>query len=304
MTPVVEAQASAKRAPALRGTSSFAHTKSASRRRLPQAHRRGETFRPSLAGFPLVSCGVLEGGERLADTFKAVPGWKRVLDVLCILISLPVTLPVMAAVAMWIRLASRGPALFRQERIGRGGRKFVIYKFRSMKMHADTRRHARHFRNLVRSNSPMVKLDLMCDTRLIYGGCLLRAAGLDELPQLINILRGEMSLVGPRPCLPEEFRFFSLKQRERFDALPGLTGIWQVNGKGASTFTEMNEMDARYVRESSPMVDVGIMLRTPIALMRQMHQALVHQITACTESPHSDDSGIRPVSGMNTQRFG
>jgi lipopolysaccharide/colanic/teichoic acid biosynthesis glycosyltransferase len=251
----------------------------------------------------MVSCGVLEGGERHADTFKAVPVWKRTLDLLCILFSLPVTLPVMAAVALWIRLVSRGPALFRQERIGRGGRKFVIYKFRSMKVHADTRRHERHFRNLVRSNSPMVKLDLMCDSRLIPGGCLLRAAGLDELPQLINILRGEMSLVGPRPCLTEEFRFFSLKQRERFDALPGLTGIWQVNGKGASTFTEMNEMDALYVRQSSPVVDLSIMMRTPFALLRQMNQAYLQNLGATNGPSSGDDPRRRTVPSLDPQRL-
>jgi lipopolysaccharide/colanic/teichoic acid biosynthesis glycosyltransferase len=252
----------------------------------------------------MVSCGVLEGGERHADSFKPVASWKRILDILCILISLPVTVPVMASVALWIRMASRGPALFRQERIGRGGRKFVIYKFRSMKMHADTRRHESHFRNLVRSNSPMVKLDLMCDSRLIPGGCLLRAAGLDELPQLINILRGEMSLVGPRPCLPEEFRFFSPKQRERFDALPGLTGIWQVNGKGISTFTEMNEMDVLYVRQSSPMVDFGIIMRTPFALLRQMHQAFQQHFAATTDMSVPETTGSSPVVGYSTRRLG
>ena len=216
-----------------------------------------------------------ESGSRTPDQLNAqpVPAWKRGLDIVCVLISLPITLPLIAAVALWIKFASRGPTLFRQERIGRNGKRFIIYKFRSMKVNAPTRRHVSHFGNLVRSNCPMVKLDLLCDSRLITGGCLLRAAGLDELPQLLNVLRGEMSLVGPRPCLPEEYRFFTARQRERFEALPGLTGIWQVNGKNSMTFSEMNAMDALYVRRSSVLLDLSIMLRTPVALFRQMAQA-------------------------------
>jgi lipopolysaccharide/colanic/teichoic acid biosynthesis glycosyltransferase len=168
---------------------------------------------------------------------------------------------------------SRGPAIFRQERIGRNGRRFTLYKFRSMHLNADTSRHSRHFNHLVQSGGPMVKLDLLSDSRLIPLGCLLRAAGLDELPQLFNVLRGDMSLVGPRPCLPEEYRFFSRSQRVRFQALPGLTGIWQSEGKGVSTFSEMNEMDARYVKSASPLLDLAIICRTPLALLRQMRLA-------------------------------
>ena len=235
-----------------------------------------------------------------------VPVWKRVLDLFCILISLPVTLPVMAAVALWIKSASRGPALFRQERIGLNGKRFVLYKFRSMKLHADTSRHESHFRQLVRSDSPMVKLDLMCDSRLLPGGCFLRAAGLDELPQLLNILRGEMSLVGPRPCLSEEFRFFSPKQRERFQALPGLTGIWQVCGKGQSTFREMNALDALYVRRASPALDLSIMMRTPFALLRQMYAAFLqhHGSGAAAAQSQFDESEGTSAPGYSTQRLG
>ena len=199
--------------------------------------------------------------------------WKRSSDLCFILLSLPFILPVMAMVALWIKLVSRGPAIFRQERIGRNGRRFMLYKFRSMHLNADTSRHTRHYKNLVKSGSPMVKLDLLCDSRLIPMGCLLRAAGLDELPQLFNVLRGDMSLVGPRPCLPEEYSFFSHSQRVRFQALPGLTGIWQSQGKGVSTFDEMNEMDARYVRTASPLLDLAIIIRTPVALLRQMRLA-------------------------------
>ena len=225
-----------------------------------------------------------ETAERPFASSRPIPTWKRTLDLVCIVISMPLTLPLMAAVAVWIKLFSRGPALFCQERVGRNGKHFTLYKFRSMHMNADTRRHQNHFRHLVRSDSPMVKLDLLCDSRLIPGGCLLRAAGLDELPQLFNVLRGEMSLVGPRPCLPEEFRFFTARQRERFEALPGLTGIWQVVGKGVSTFSEMNAMDALYVRRSSISLDLGIMLRTPVALLHQMGEAFKHRKAAAVNS--------------------
>lgn len=200
-------------------------------------------------------------------------GWKRILDVTCVMTALPVILPLMLLIVLWVRLVSKGPALFRQERIGQDGKRFVIYKFRSMKMNSSTSRHEKYLRHLVASNSPMIKLDLLCDSRLIPGGCFLRVAGLDELPQLFNVLRGEMSLVGPRPCLPSEFAYFSNKQRERFQALPGLTGNWQVNGKNQSTFNEMNLLDIDYVRNASPILDLKIMLNTPGALLLQMSHA-------------------------------
>jgi lipopolysaccharide/colanic/teichoic acid biosynthesis glycosyltransferase len=226
------------------------------------------------------------------------------LDVFCILATLPLTLPLIVAVAAWIKLVSRGPALFKQERIGRNGHRFVLYKFRSMQVDADTGRHFRHFRNLVRSDSPMVKLDLLCDPRLIPGGCFLRSAGLDELPQLFNILRGEMSLVGPRPCLPEELRFFTPAQRVRFEVLPGLTGIWQVLGKGVSTFNQMNSMDASYVRLSSLGLDLHLMIRTPVALVRQMREALRRRSQrSAGESGLRSSDGVA-LTGYSTQRLG
>ncbi len=144
---------------------------------------------------------------------------------------------------------------------------------------ARTLTHEIHVSRLVESDSPMIKLDLLGDSRLIPGGCFLRTAGLDELPQLLNVLRGQMSLVGPRPCVPEEFEYFSAAQRKRFEVLPGLTGLWQVNGKNCTTFREMNLMDVDYSRKSSPVLDLWIMLRTPMALLRQMYQ--------CVSNPRS-----------------
>lgn len=230
--------------------------------------------------------------------------WKRSLDVILVLLTLPITLPIMLAVATWIRLVSRGPAVFRQERVGYNGRHFTLYKFRSMQVNADTARHSLHFSQMVESGSPMVKLDLLDDIRLIPMGCLLRAAGLDELPQLFNVLRGDMSLVGPRPCLPEEFRYFTESQRVRFQVLPGLTGVWQVEGKNVSTFDEMNEMDAHYVRHASALFDLSIMLHTPLALMRHMRLACKkHRAAAAAAKLARGQYEIKPVDGYATQRL-
>jgi exopolysaccharide production protein ExoY len=230
--------------------------------------------------------------------------WKRSIDLICILLSLPFVLPLMAVVAFWIKLVSRGPAIFRQERIGRNGRRFTLYKFRSMYVNADTSRHSRHFGQLVKTGGPMVKLDLLRDSRLIPMGCLLRAAGLDELPQLFNVIRGDMSLVGPRPCLPEEYRYFSRSQRVRFEALPGLTGIWQSEGKGFSTFTEMTDMDVRYVRTASPLLDLSIMCRTPLALLRQTRLAWQsRRANAAAGKMSFDRFGANPLGGYGSQRL-
>jgi len=219
-----------------------------------------------------------------------VPVWKRRLDVVCIVMSLPLVLPLMALIAVWIKLVSSGPAFLCQERIGRNGKPFVLYKFRSMQANADTVRHAAYVRSLVEADRPMVKLDRVCDPRLIAGGCLLRAAGLDELPQLFNVLRGEMSVVGPRPCLPGEYAFFSPKERERFAALPGLTGHWQVNGKERATFREMNAMDIHYLHNASLKLDLQIMMRTPATLLCQMMQAFQQRPGG---QPEPVDAGIR-----------
>jgi lipopolysaccharide/colanic/teichoic acid biosynthesis glycosyltransferase len=243
------------------------------------------------------------GESAWSDVSHSTPvcAWKRSVDISCILFSLPFILPLMAVVALWIKLVSRGPAIFRQERIGRNGQRFTLYKFRSMQVNADTSRHSRHFNQLVRSDSPMVKLDLLSDSRLIPMGCLLRAAGLDELPQFFNVLRGDMSLVGPRPCLPEELRFFSLSQRVRFQALPGLTGIWQSEGKGVSTFAEMNDMDARYVRTASLPLDLAIMCRTPLALLRQTRLACKTRRRSAEKA--SAHHGAKPLGDYSAQRL-
>jgi exopolysaccharide production protein ExoY len=150
----------------------------------------------------------------------------------------------------------------------------MIFKFRTMKVNVETQSHERYLELLINDNKPMTKLDA-ADPRIISGGRILRATGLDELPQLFNVLRGEMSLVGPRPCTPHEFQCYQSWQRERVNAAPGLTGYWQVNGKNKTTFTQMIEMDIRYSRTMSPWLDLTIMLKTIPAIVAQVLESRI-----------------------------
>ena len=215
----------------------------------------------------LSSCSPFKPHE--AD--HAIPAWKRAIDLLGCVAALPLLLFCTLGMTIVTMLLSPGPVLFRQERVGLKGRRFRIYKFRSMHLHADTAGHQHYFKELVGTNAPMVKLDARGDSRLLPGAWLLRAAGLDELPQVLNVLRGEMSLVGPRPCLPTEAELYQPWQRERFDTLPGLTGLWQVSGKNRTTFEEMVHLDIRYARTKSFWLDVRIVALTVPALLGQLH---------------------------------
>ena len=201
-----------------------------------------------------------------------VPLWKRILDIIVIICSLPVVFPVSVGIALLIRCVSKGPVLFRQERVGLNGRPFMCFKFRTMRVDADTSVHEGHLEKLISSGQPMVKMDSH-DPRIIPFGSLLRASGLDEIPQLLNVVRGEMSWVGPRPCLPFEAKKYLPWHRERFDALPGLTGLWQVNGKNKTTFDEMICMDIAYARGCNPWLDLKIMIKTVPALLAQMRDS-------------------------------
>ncbi|HXF52640.1 MAG TPA: sugar transferase [Hyphomicrobiaceae bacterium] len=198
-----------------------------------------------------------------------VPFWKRALDISCLLLMTPLLLPLLAFIAITIKAGSKGPLLFRQERVGLHGRRFTLLKFRTMVEGCDTTVHEAHVANLMATDRPMVKLDAKGDERLIPFARPLRASGLDELPQLINVLRGEMSLVGPRPCLPNEYERLLPWQRERVRTLPGLTGLWQVSGKNRTTFSEMIDLDIRYVREKSLWLDLKILLKTVPAVMAE-----------------------------------
>ena len=199
-----------------------------------------------------------------------VPSWKRILDCTLIILSMPLWLPLGILIAAWVKLVSPGPALFRQERIGHMGARFLCLKFRTMKVNADTAVHREHLNDLMTSNRPMKKLDSTGDSRLIPGGLWLRSLGIDELPQLINVLRGEMSLVGPRPSTAYEYELFQPRHRRRCETLPGLTGMWQVNGKNRTTFEKMMEFDVTYVETKTLFLDVKILISTPFAILRQV----------------------------------
>lgn len=199
----------------------------------------------------------------------ALPKWKRLLDLLLVAVLFPFWLPAMTLIALWVAVTSPGPIFYRQPRIGFKARRFMLMKFRTMKVNAETHVHEAYLEHLIVSDRPMIKLDAT-DPRLILGGKFLRAIGLDELPQIFNVLRGEMSWVGPRPCTVGEFERYAPEQRARVNALPGLTGLWQVNGKNQTTFREMIEMDIFYSRNISFSLDVKIILRTLPAILGQL----------------------------------
>ncbi|MGH7941990.1 MAG: sugar transferase [Limisphaerales bacterium] len=202
-----------------------------------------------------------------------VPLWKRTLDLMAIFLILPLAVPLAILIGVIISLVSPGPILFRQERVGLRARRFMCLKFRTMFVDAETSCHQGHLKNLMESNAPMLKLDVRGDCRIIPFGILLRSSGLDELPQLINVLMGDMSLVGPRPCLPYESEQYQPWQMERFNTLPGLTGLWQVSGKNKTTFNEMMELDIKYSREKSFWKDMVIIVKTPLVIIGQMFES-------------------------------
>lgn len=199
-----------------------------------------------------------------------LPAWKRVIDLGCCLVALPPFLVVAFALRVLLWFTSPGPLFFRQDRIGYKGRTFRLYKFRTMHLNADTAVHHAHVTALLRANVPMHKMDAAGDRRLVPFGWLIRATGIDELPQILNVLRGDMSIVGPRPCIPYEYEQYTDYHRRRLDACPGLTGLWQVSGKNRTTFEEMVALDIDYARRKSPGLDLAIIARTVPALCTQV----------------------------------
>ncbi len=203
----------------------------------------------------------------VAPAFRPTPFWKRSLDVVGSCLLLAVLSPVLVGVGLLIRCVSRGPVFFVQSRVGASGRRFRMWKYRTMAAETDPAEHARYVASLAGDpGAVLTKLD--APAGLIPCGALLRTCALDELPQLFNVLRGEMSLVGPRPDVLEagEYRPW---QRRRFDVVPGISGLWQVSGKNELTFDEMLELDVQYVEQRSLWLDLSILLRTvPVVLCR------------------------------------
>ncbi len=234
-------------------------------------------------------------GEDWGDGYD-VPTWKRALDITCIVLALPVLVPVFLLLGVGIKCVSPGPVLFLSERVGYRGRRFICFKFRTMKVNADCDAHKRHLADLMRSDAPMEKMDAKGDPRLIPLGKLIRATGLDELPQLLNVLGGEMSLVGPRPCLPYEYERYLPSQKQRFRSLPGLTGLWQVSGKNKTTFSEMIALDIQYAEKKSLWLDLKIMGKTFPALLAQVREARVRRKGA--ESPAAPVAAPRRMTAL------
>jgi len=170
-----------------------------------------------------------------------------------------------------------------------------------MEAGADTEVHEKHVLRLMREGKPLTKLDLQGDSRLIPGGFLMRALGLDELPQLFNVLSGEMSLIGPRPCTPSELSQYSSVQRERFLARPGLTGYWQVNGKNRTTFAEMVALDIDYRRHRSAILDLAIFIQTGPALFMQLAEAKAG-LTARPVETGNSDGNLEPRGSDSSSR--
>ncbi len=220
-----------------------------------------------------------DGREGAFDDFAArylsvrMPIWKRALDVVGALAGLILLSPVMLATVGLIKLVSPGPVFFKQDRVGYLGRVFSCLRFRTMHVNNDVSGHQRYLSTLINSDDPMTKLDGGKDRRIIPFGRLLRVTAIDELPQLFNVLLGEMSLVGPRPCIPYEYEEYHLWHRNRVDAVPGLTGLWQVNGKNRTTFKQMMRLDIRYAREMSLWLDISILVRTVPAILMQVRDS-------------------------------
>ena len=195
--------------------------------------------------------------------------WKRGLDLSLVALSAPFWMPLFGIFSIWIKSVSKGPVFFRQNRIGYRQKPFEIFKFRTMHTGADTSGHQKYVANLIEGGAEMKKLDGN-DPRLIPGAKLIRSTGLDELPQIFNVIRGEMSLVGPRPCTPEELAVYPENCKKRLNGLPGMTGSWQVNGKNLTTFKRMIALDILYLKKSSLFLDLGIILYTLPAMLEQM----------------------------------
>lgn len=183
---------------------------------------------------------------------------KRVTDIVCSIIGLVVLSPILIITAIAIKIDSKGPVFFKQDRVGKDEQLFSMYKFRSMVVNAEELK-----KNLEDENEmsgPMFKIKK--DPRITKVGRFIRKTSIDELPQLFNVLKGDMSLVGPRPSLPKEVAAFEPWMKERLTVLPGLTCIWQVSGRNNIPFKQWMELDIKYVRERSYLLDLKLIFKT------------------------------------------
>ena len=198
---------------------------------------------------------------------------RRTLDIGVAAVVLLLMAPVIAVVALTVRLSSPGPVFFRQRRLGRSMRPFTVLKFRTMRADADSALHRDYVRSLIGTDAPENPPDnlykLVVDPRVTKVGRFLRSWSLDEVPQLWNVLRGEMSLVGPRPVIEYEVEQYPDWYLRRFAVKPGLTGLWQVSGRNERTYEEMVRFDVEYAERRSLWMDLRILARTAIVVMRR-----------------------------------
>ncbi|MFH2065014.1 MAG: sugar transferase [Pseudomonadota bacterium] len=205
---------------------------------------------------------------------REMPIWKRVMDILFATMGMLLLFPFLLLVAIFIKVVSPGPVLFMQERVGYGGKIFTMFKLRTMAHNTDITIHKEFMAKLINEDenisepaSTKVKTKIENDSRVIPFGNILRSSGIDELPQLINVLLGDMSLVGPRPPIPYEVDQYKNWFSRRFDIVPGLTGLWQVSGKNRLTFHEMIRLDIQYIQSLSFWLDLKILFLTPVAII-------------------------------------
>ena len=189
---------------------------------------------------------------------------KRALDIVGSSLGLVLLSPLFLVIAVAVKASGPGPVIFRQTRVGRYGRHFDFYKFRSMRTDAEARRQALETSN---ESADGVIFKMKNDPRVTRVGRFLRRASLDELPQLWNVLKGDMSLVGPRPPLPDEVRQYTLEDRKRLDVIPGITGTWQVLGRSEIPFKEQVRLDKEYILAPGVMKDIVILLKTIPAII-------------------------------------
>lgn len=198
---------------------------------------------------------------------------KRLLDITISFILLFLCAPLMVLIALAIKIQSPGPIIYKQIRIGKNGRPFPMFKFRSMYERNNTAVHKKYAQRLIRENlSPQDigshSLKMNGDKRITPVGQIIRSLSLDELPQFFNVLRGEMSIVGPRPPMPYEYELFTDWHKKRQAVLPGITGLWQVTARNHVSFDEMVRLDLFYIDHMGLLFDLDIMLRTPFVMLQ------------------------------------
>lgn len=207
------------------------------------------------------------GHKNAADHVASACRWKRAMDVSLVLLSVPLWVPIMLVIALAIRLDSPGPTIYRQRRFGRGGRIFTVLKFRTMRIGADQELDTHLAACDQKSAEWKLTAKLREDPRQTRIGRLLRRSSLDELPQLVNVLKGDMSLVGPRPVPVVERERYGPQIAVYARVLPGLTGLWQVSGRNDLPYEKRIELDTKYVHTRSLGGDIKLLGRTVVAVL-------------------------------------